>query len=199
MTNFNPLPRAPCPATADQCSAGSGQEGPELLPGSLPHGAKSIGMPREEAVRHDHVRARQIEAGGRRLVRTPTDNPDRSLRMQLLHDPPVKHIAPGFQVVDVRDEEKNVHRLHGVEGRRKTRRGRCRRQRPRTRSRRPRRTPRTGAPAALRTWTTARGGLVVGRVAAVRHRGAAPVPRASEEQRDQGTRPRRAPPATSWC
>ena len=33
-------------------------------------------MPREEAVRHDHVRARQIEAGGRRPVRIPTDNPD---------------------------------------------------------------------------------------------------------------------------
>ena len=175
MTEFNPRPRAPTARCRGHRGAARG------------------GCPRRS-------RPCPTDRGGsRRLVRIPTDNPDRSLRTQFRHDPPVEHIAPGLQVVDVRDEEKNVHRLHGVEGRRKTRRGRCRRQRPCTRSRRPRRTPRTGAPAALRTWTTARGGLVVGRVAAVRHRGAAPVPRASEEQRDQGTRPRQAPPATSWC
>ncbi|PSQ85303.1 MAG: hypothetical protein BRD42_09400 [Bacteroidetes bacterium QS_3_64_15] len=75
----------------------------------LPHGAKSIGMPREEAVRHDHVRARQIEAGGRRLVRSPTDNPDRSLGTKLRHDPPVVHVAPGLQGVDVGDEKTDGH------------------------------------------------------------------------------------------
>ena len=78
-------------------------------PERLPHGAEGIGVLREEAVRHDHVRARQIEAGGRRLDRIPTDNPDRSLRTQLRHDPPVVHVAAGLEGVDVGDEKTDGH------------------------------------------------------------------------------------------
>ena len=66
-------------------------------------------MLREEAVRDDHVRARQVESGSGRLLRRPGNDLDGGIRTQFFRHPAVVHVAAGLEGVDVGDEKTDGH------------------------------------------------------------------------------------------